>query len=176
MSLRDHPEWVGRPVVRFSDSVTTFFFLDGVEEAPVMRRETTSRTKLFDGRSDAQRSQIDWSEIEDFLIKSSTKTIDEECSKRIGRDRCYAQEWFLGEKEEEVQSESTNDDYDDDEYAQMIMMMEHFPCDADLWKTFHLCTGGYLSGKWYVWVRFLSANTPIHIIQQRSEYVDDINL
>ena len=118
-------------LVAFSEVVTTFFFLDDEEALAPVVRQGTSLTKVFDGRSDVMRSQIEWSEIEDFLIRSSSTTVEEtKLGRRRQRDRSYAQHW---DEEEGAASESTIDDDDDQqEYAKMIMMMERFPCDADL--------------------------------------------
>lgn len=125
--------------VSFCERVTFFFF---EREAPIRvgeRRE--ARTKTFDGRSAVMRAQIDWDEIQDFLILSNccphgdpvatdppTNLFEEEYKPRR-RQRFYANRWDHISELISDDSESTNDC---DDFAEMLMLMEQLPCDADL--------------------------------------------
>lgn len=146
MTERSHwisPERDPRPrKVGFHESASVFFFELGWEATAAPERKE-ARAKRFDGRSEARRGQIDWTQIEDFLIESAYRDdVDEEwfvgTGLSGGRRRCYAQHWEYDELlsksrngGDEECSVSTTDD-DDEEYRQMIRVMESLPCDADL--------------------------------------------
>ena len=140
------PEW-GQPSrqVDFSDSATVFFFEFGGE---CERRET--RVKKFDGPSDAKGSYVDWNNIEEFLILSNSSSsvpcygdqdalevevLHDQWSKGGAfcrqRQRSYARRWNdISELLVPSSDDSTTDS--DDDYAEMLRLMEQLPCDADL--------------------------------------------
>lgn len=124
--------------VGFCERATFFFF---EREAPIqVNQRKESRAKKFDGRSEVMRAQIDWDEIEDFLILSycsphgddrtdSAINFFEKDYKPLRRQRGYANRWDDISELISDDSESTNDC---DDFAEMLSLMEQLPCDADL--------------------------------------------